>query len=258
MRIKMIPDMEKGIILKRSMLVSITDASFLVNDYMRTGYANGILSGCQLTTTKDTISLNKGLILFEGEIFMIKNPMTIAYKPTNTTMVMKLCFSNEMRDADCIYREADIILTEQIKPQTGELELCRFKLQEGAKLRWEYQSFEDMNTEFDTLNLIYAPYAAAFQSTLSPQVTKYFAREMLQLSTISEFDALFCIQILGQTEPVTKEALQKYLEWKKEEPLRESSNIELYRELVKILNLAKGTTKPESVKKKKTWKVMVD
>lgn len=258
MRIKEIPNLEEGFILKRQMLIALSDAAVLTNEYLKAGYANGILAGCNLVTTEDTISLNSGLIFFEGQIFMIKKPLTVKYAPTNVTMVLKLCFLNEMRDDDCIYREADLKLTEQTKQQSGEIELCRFKLQEGARLRYQYQNFEDMNTEYDTLNIIYTPYASDEESTLAPEIVKRFAREMLEQKSLEEFDSLFCLQILGQTQAVRKEAFVKYIEHKSKEPLEDSSNIQIYKKLLSILRKVKGAPDMERPKEKKKWKLMVE
>lgn len=258
MLIKTIPQLENGYILKRSMLMALADSAFLTSEYACSGYADGILAGCELTTNEDTIVLNEGSIFFNGQIFLIKEPLRIHYEPTNVTMVLKLCFSNEIRDADCIYWEADLILSEQVNLQRGELELCRFKLQEGARLRYVYQDFEDRNTEFDTLNRIYVPYAAKTCSTLSPDITKHFAREMLKIQTISDFDALFCLQILGQDRPVEKEALIGYIERRSKKKIEEISNIGIYMELVKVLQQEKGMEEPMEVKKTKKWKLQVD
>lgn len=258
MLIKMIPQLENGYILKRSMLMALADAAFLTSEYLCKDYADGVLAGCELTTNEDTIVVNEGIVFFDGQVFLIKEPLRIHYEPTNTTTVLKLCFSNETRDADCIYWEMDAILTDQVKLQKGELELCRFKLQEGARLRYQYQGFEDRNTEFDTLNMVHVPYAAKGCSTLSPDITKSFAREMLELENISDFDALFCLQVLGQDRAVTKEALKGYIEHRKKEKITDDSNLGIYQELVKILQQEKGTAKPDQTQKIKKWKIRVD
>lgn len=258
MLIKTIPQLENGYILKRSMLMALADAAFLTSEYLCKDYADGILAGCELTASEDTIVVKEGILFFDGQVFLMKEPLRIPYEPTNTTTVLKLSFSNETRDADCTYWEMDAVLTEQEKLQKGELELCRFKLQEGAKLRYQYQDFEDRNTEFDTLNTIYVPYAAKGQSTLCPEITKSFAREMLELENISDFDALFCLQILGQNRAITKEALKGYIQRRKKEKILDDSNLGIYQELVRILQKEKGTARPDSAKGPKKWRIKVD
>lgn len=256
--IQITPLISEGHILTRPILQAWSDHVFLVDQYLYKGYANGILAGCELTTTEDTIILNEGLILFEHEVFLFKEPMTVTYGPTNTTAVLKVCFSNEMRDASYRYREVDIVLTDQTTLQKSEMELCRFKLQEGAKLRYRYQDFEDRNTEYDTLNQIHTPYAAEGKSTLAPDITRSFAKEMLGMHTVSDFDALFCMQILSLDRPVTKEALIHYLERRNKAELQDDTNLGIYLELSKILLKEKGIIEPEQTQKKKKWKITVD
>ena len=105
----------------------------------------------------------------EQQIFMLKNSLSVSYKPTNITTLLKLCISGELRDADCVYREAELRLEASDELRSGELEICRFKLQDGARLRCEYQDFEDRSTEYDTLNRIYTPCAALDEPTLLPR-----------------------------------------------------------------------------------------
>lgn len=256
--IQITPLISEGHILTRTILQAWSDHVLLADQYLYKGYANGILAGCELTTTEDTIILNEGLILFDHEIFLMKEPMTVKYEPTNATTLLKVSFSNEMRDASYRYREVDMTLTDQTVLQKGEMELCRFKLQEGAKLRYRYQDFEDRNTEYDTLNQIHTPYAAGGRSTLAPDITKSFAREMLAISTVPDFDALFCMQILSMDRPVTKDALVSYLERRNKAKVEDTTNLGIYLELAKILQKEKGTAEPEETRAKKRWKITVD
>ncbi len=258
MLIKAIPLLENGFILKRNMLTAIADAAFLTSEYLYKGFSDGILSGCGLDVSEGMITVREGAVLSDGQIFLIREALKIPYVPSNKTVVLKLCFSNELRDADCVYREMDVVLTERTEIQKGELELCRFKLQEGAVLRSRYRDFEDRDTEYDTLNTIYAPYAAAVRETLSPDITRSFAREMMKNGTISDFDALFCLQLLSQRRPVEKEALQMYISHRKKAEPEDMSNIAVYRELVKILRQERGAVKPDIVQKKKRWKITMD
>lgn len=260
MLVKVIPQLEDGLILKRQMLKAIADAAFLTSEYLYKGYADGILSGCGPKVAADMIVIEEGAVLLGGQIFLIRESPAVSYAPADRTMVLKMCFSNEVRDAGCIYREMDIKLTEQTAVQKGELELCRFRLQEGAVLRCRYQDFEDRSTEYDTLNTIHVPYAAMGQATLSAGITRAFARELLEVSGISDFDALFCLQILGQRGPVGKEALKGYIGRRKKEELTDLSNLNIYRELTEILRQAKGfSAEPEAKKSaQRKWKVMVD
>lgn len=59
----------------------------------------------------------------------------INYSPANRTAVIKMCFFNAVSDDNCIYRDMDLEIARDIDCNPGQIELCRFKLQEGAKLR---------------------------------------------------------------------------------------------------------------------------
>ena len=208
MRVQVIPVFQDLHILRKSMLEALADYAFLADQLLHKDYGDGILAGCELTTTEDSIFLREGVLFYEGQMFLIKEPMAVTYHPTNTTMVLKVCFSEEHTDGELLFTgRIDLFLTEQTELRKGELELCRFKLQEGAVLRYRYQNFEDRNTEFDTLNTIHAAYSVKGGTTLSPEIVREFAEEMLKAEELSELDTLFCLQLLGQEHPVGLPAL---------------------------------------------------
>ena len=92
MIIKTIPRIAPGSILRQTALTAISDAAFMTNEYLIREYADGILSGCGLETTEDAIIVKEGTVFLDKEIFLIKKPLTINYSPTNTTVVLKMCF----------------------------------------------------------------------------------------------------------------------------------------------------------------------
>lgn len=258
MLVQAIPLFQDAHLLRRSMLEALSDYTFLVQGYLYKGYSDGILSGCELTTTKDTIVLNEGIVLFAGQLLLIKEPMTVSYYPTNTTTVMKLCLSGEMRDANFIYREAEVKLTQQKEIQAGEMELCRFKLQEGARLRYHYQSFEDRDTEFDTLNRIHVPYAAVGGSTLAPDIVKSFARELLEMDEVTELDSMLAVQILSQERSISREALKAYILCKNGAEPGDASNLGIYKALSGILQSGSQKSNGATVQEKREWRLMVE
>ena len=256
-----IPLFQDGHILRREMLIALSDYAYLTSQLVYKGYSDGILAGCELTTTKDNIILNSGIIFYNGQAYLIKEAMTIAYYPTNTTTILKLYISDELREPNFVYREIDLILTEEADLHQNELELCRFKLQQGAKLRDQYQNFEDRNTVFDTLNRIYAPFSTKGESTLSWEITRAFAKEMFATNSLTDLDAFFCMQILNQPYPVSKEALAVYLKQSNvlERSESDRSNLGIYTGLVKVLkDRQKGKTSSSNKESTKKWKVSVD
>ena len=65
MRIQAIPVFNDIHILRKSMLEALSDQAFLANQLLYQGYGDGILSGCKLTTTMDTIILNQGVLFLD-------------------------------------------------------------------------------------------------------------------------------------------------------------------------------------------------
>lgn len=259
MRIQAIPIFKDAHILRKSMLEALADYAYLGNQLLYHGYGNGIMAGCELTTTEDTIILNEGVVFFEGQMFLIKEQMSVPYYPTNTTTILKLCISKQMDDGNFSYREMELRMEESEPSGEDGIELCRFKLQEGARLRYKYQDFEDRSTEFDTLNIIHAPYATKRGSTLSPDITKAFALEMLDIKELPQADAEFCLQLLGRERPADKDMLTAYIQWREKKTMEETSNTAIYRELLKILKKARQEEGWENdAPKRKRWKMTVE
>ncbi len=257
MQVQAIPLFQDAHLLRRGMLEALSDHTFLFQECLYEGYGDGILAGCGLTATKDTVILGRGTVLFENRPYLLKEPMAAVYYPTNELTVLKLKFSDETRDSNYIYREMELAFSQGERMGKGELELCRFTLQEGAALRYKYRSFEDRDTIYDTLNRVYAPYASPGGSTLSPEITGSFAAQMLEIPGITDFDAMFCMQILERGGPVSPDALRAYLKRRGSGEAGEG-NHELYRGLADILKKAQGEELPQEAQHRKKWRVTVE
>lgn len=95
MRVQVIPVFRDLHILRKSMLEALADYAFLADQLLHKDYGDGILAGCELTTTEDSIFLREGVLFYEGQMFLIKESMAVTYHPTNTTTVLKVRFSEE-------------------------------------------------------------------------------------------------------------------------------------------------------------------
>lgn len=102
MIVRAFPLFDKGAILRSDMMAELASYAYLFGDILFDGYADGILSGCHLTTTKDTIVVNPGIIRHAGKNFLIKDPIYVAYAPTNTTTILKMNFLGENRSVKFI------------------------------------------------------------------------------------------------------------------------------------------------------------
>ena len=63
------PIFQEAHILRKTMMEALSDYVFLTDRFFYKGYGDGILAGCELTTTRDTIVLNEGVILYDGQLF---------------------------------------------------------------------------------------------------------------------------------------------------------------------------------------------
>lgn len=252
------PVFREGCLLRTRMLEAFTDYSFRFGELLYTGYANGIISGCRLTTTEDTIIVHPGLVLFFGKVFYIKEPTPVSYAPTNELRILKLHYMGEERTESMIRYEMELFLDADPTQKEGQIELCRFTLQEGAYLRCQYQDFEDWATEYDTLSMVHAQYASPGHGTLHPELTKAFAREMLSCTLENQTDINFCLEILSRGEPVCMEALAAYIRLRNGGVPVKEENAEIYGGLSDILREAKGGSGPKRTSEKKRRSILVE
>lgn len=142
---------------------------------------------------------------------MIKDPIYVAYSPTNSTTILKINFLEENRSVRFITYDAEVVLEKATAVHEDQIEFCRFKLQPGAQLRYNYVDFEDRSTEYDTLNTLYAPYSSKERSTLSPEITYDYARELSRTNPKNNLDVIFCLQAMDRSRPVAADTIALYL-----------------------------------------------
>lgn len=251
------PVFREGYLLRTQMLEALTDYSFRFGELLYTGYADGIISGCRLTTTEDTIIVHPGLVLFFGKVFYIKEPMPVSYEPTNELRILKLHYIGEERTESMIRYEMELFLDADSAQKEGQIELCRFTLQQGAYLRCQYQDFEDWGTQYDTLSMVHARYASLGRSTLHPELTRTFAREMLSCRPENQTDISFCLEILSRPGPVCAEALTEYIRLRRG-AAADADNAAIYSGLSDILREAKGGEGLKQVKEKRHKHILVE
>lgn len=115
------------------------------------------------------------------------------------------------------------------------MELGRFRLQEGARLRTAYEGFEDYQTEYDTVNRIHVPYAGPGGAGLWPQLLRTYATELLETETTDVYDVSFAMTVLGADGQAAPACIGAYLTRAGEEAGEQISNGEYYQKLLRIL-----------------------
>ena len=231
------PLFERGRLLKIEMLEALRDfPRDLLEVYLK-DYKNGILSGCEITTKEQFLIINPGILLMQGVIYILKEPYEIPYLANNRLTVLKVNCLDKDKEKDFIRYISQIYLDYQTTCKETEIELCRFKLKEGARLRGIYKDFYDYHTEYDTVNLIHVPYAKPFQITLSPQIISCFAKQVLTYSNLESHDLQFCMLALQHYGNLEKNVIIAYLRIRGEAVSEEASNEEIYLALMHILQI---------------------
>lgn len=234
------PHFNKGRILKTSMLEGLRD---FPRDYIELyycGYADGILAGTEVEVFPDKLVVSPGMVLHKGRLYMLTEPMELAYHATGRVNVLKLRFTAEETVSDMTISHSELLLDEETTCTSGELELARFKLKEGARLRRDYQTFADLATEFNTLHVIHVPYAAEGASTLSPVVMKGYAERLLRTGTSDPQDLVFATMCLNEGT-VARSVILHHIASRLGLEHREYDNAQIHRYLDRILaNAARG------------------
>lgn len=116
------------------------------------------------------------------------------------------------------------------------MEICRVRLQDGARLRSDYRNFEDMKTEFDTVNVIEAQWAAYGKESISPVILREFAKEAEKCNLSNPADITFLMRLLeSDGKAINRKLIQYYLDTRLEKKDKDYTNREIYEELCMIL-----------------------
>ena len=239
------PQFERLHVLRTEALCSIRDRAFDTFPLFMENYGDGIISGCRPITTPDTITLSEGIILYNNFFYLIKEPMSVEYAPTDEYMMMKIIFEPELETENFTQRNVDIILSHDMEIASNEMEICRFKLKKGAVLRTTYTDFFDRVTEFDTVNTINVPYAAIGGHTRSPEILINFANEARDFE-LSDQDVNFCLNVLSGRR-ISSAQISLYIEHRLKTELKTPTNQNLYDNLCLILREIKNGRRREII-----------
>jgi hypothetical protein len=246
-----------GRALTQTILQELRDQDQAEQNIRYSALSDGVISGCLLYEENTRIGVQNGLVKFGGRVYMLPNKESIPYQPTDAWTILKIVFQPEESNPDLSSHSGNLVLSQGTDVQTNELELGRFKLKAGSRLRTEYVDFSDMATEYDTVNLIHIRFASADGDTLNPRITTRFAREAYpylwnvgnrrgrgeEAREEQAMDLAFCSACLADGRAIRREYIRMYVlnRWHMED--REMSNEELHKGLSGILAAIK-TGKP--------------
>lgn len=207
----------------------------LVNIY-NLQYSNGVITGCDIKVMDDHIIVTKGIVKYEDMLYILKEDYMVPYRYTNSLALLKIRFLGETKNSDFIRYTTEVFIDDSLDIQEDEMELCRFKVNNGARLRTDYVDFEDMSTEYDTVNIINCPYAGNKKSTLSPHILKNFAKEAFKNELTNALDITFSMMCLQEGNTIERELITNYIAARLKITLKDYSNSDIFGYLVRILN----------------------
>lgn len=205
------PTFEYGRIMKKELLWALRDYSYSSLQLQYRNYPDGIISGCKIQVEENILHIAPGIIKCQGFVFLLAQGENVKYAPTEVCTSLKFRMVDKERLEDYTRYRTEIVLDERVERKQNEIEICRFKLKRGAKLRAGYKDFFDIQTEYDTVNLANSTWAAAGLNTLSKEITDYFARKVLECENADYQDINFAYYLLQSKEAVSYEVLNDYI-----------------------------------------------
>ena len=233
------PVFEAKRLLKKEMLDNLRDFPRNLFGLQYQGYSDGILTGCDIKGTATGLTILPGILYYKGVPYFLDKPYPVPCNAEGNLVYIKVHFWDKAIGASEEEFFSQVTVDEEEPEPEQELELGRFKLQPGARLRTEYVDFYDYETEFDTVNRIHAPYAAPGHSGIWPQIFKSFAKELLKHSVANPWDSAFCLSSLQLTEAMPYEAARAYFNARLGRD-KEYTNEQAYSALKSILREAGG------------------
>lgn len=253
-----IPLFGKGSILKKEMLENLRDYSRDFNDIYYNDLSDGIISGCRVKVEEYKIIIKSGILKYNGKLYFLNSEEEIVYENFSHEVVLKIRFNEEERDKSFIKYSSKIYLDSNTEIKDGEMELGRFKLKEGAKLRENYVDFADMSTEYNTFNIINVNYSGNEIETIHPLILKKFAESIMRSGTKENDDIIFAMISLN-SKTVERVVITEYISRKTGVENKKYTNAEIYRHLLKILrNMKEGKRGNEPINRNRPNVIIVD
>jgi len=234
------PEFNNKHLLKIDMLEQLRDYPKQCMQLLFQGQGNGIVNGCELTWNDNRFIINSGVIHWNGNLYFLEKPYTLECRPEDQQRYLVVKFLKEMKHSDKISGETRIYLRKEPVRTQDEMELCRFRLQEGSRLRSVYKDFRDYSTEYDTINTILAPFWSSSGSTISPVILMQFAMEMMQTEMEDSFDTSFVMNVLANDGRTSRKAVEQYLMIKENKQYNSADSLALYQGLLHVLSNRKS------------------
>lgn len=228
-----------GRILKKEALWDLRDYAYESMQLSYIDYTDGIIKGCRIRVEGENLVIGTGILKFGDFIYLLKEETAVPFTAENRLVVLKAAFNVKQNNPDYLVYQITFFMDSNPERQENQIELCRFHLRTGSVLRDIYKDFRDMQTEYDTVNLLHTTIAGRNQNRLHPEIMMRFAKEMQNQKEKQITDHSFCYQILNTAGEVDRELVAAYLEDKRTEGyvegVRKYDNEALFEALRKLL-----------------------
>ena len=226
-----------GRILKKEALWDMRDYAYGSMQLQYMDYTDGIVKGCNVRVEGNCLIVGRGMLKYGDFLYLLQEEARIPFAAKNRTVVLKAIFTIKAGNPDYLSYQVDFLLDQDVERQENQIEICRFHLREGSALRDIYTDFADMNTEYDTVNLLYATVSGRGQGRLHPKILLQFAKEMQGHDKKSIEDVAFYYHILQQSGEVERKVVEAYLQgWQTEKEEGSIGNVQCFKNLEGILS----------------------
>lgn len=205
------PVFQKKRVLRMEMLEQLRDYPRNYLKLMYQGYSDGIVCGCRITWDSGQLEISPGILCHAGNLYFMEEPYRMECLAEDRMRYLKVQFMTPVREEGRIGGSTRIVLNDQKPDAACEMELCRFRLQEGARLRDTYENFEDYATGYDTVNRIHVPYASYGRATLWPEILRQYAQEIFEAGGQDAYDISFAMNILANGGGIPADCVDSYL-----------------------------------------------
>lgn len=252
------PIFTKGNLLTQDMLNALKEYELQISENYFTGYSDGIITGLDIQVTKGVIYIGKGIVKYQNHLFFILDNTAIPIQPIDAWQTVRLVFGDIEITKTFAEQEIEIEVSQNIQHEEKSIEICRVRLQDGARLRSDYRNFEDMKTEFDTVNVIEAQWAAYGKESISPVILREFAKEAEKCNLSNPADVTFLMRLLeSDGKAINRKLIQYYLDIRLEKKDKDYTNREIYEGLCKILKQLR-TGKAQTTENRRPRRLLVD
>lgn len=141
------------------------------------------------------LAVGPGMIKHGGFICLMMEEQRIEYGPKEETQYLKLKIETNRNSPDYIAYDIQLLLDLKGKQNDNEFELCCFNLRKGAQFRDHYKDFFDMETEYDTINVLHADWGGLGGGSIAPAITRCFAESVLENKNSLSDDRAFPILV---------------------------------------------------------------